>query len=62
MITDYLCMQSLGNIGQKFSAFEVSFVPEKYGIYEISVFCGNIQLNSGLPFRKVVNAGISEKL
>lgn len=62
MIADYLCMQSLGNIGQKFSAFKVSFVPEKYGIYEISVFCGNIQLNSGLPFRKVVNAGISEKL
>jgi hypothetical protein len=52
-------MQSIGNSGLKFSAFEVTFVPEECGIYEISVFCGNIQLNAGLPFRKVVNAGTS---
>ncbi|KAJ9536923.1 hypothetical protein OSB04_029656 [Centaurea solstitialis] len=39
------------------SAFEVLFVPEKSGVYEIRVFCGNIPLKDGLPFIKEVSAG-----
>ncbi|KAI5648713.1 hypothetical protein M9H77_34718 [Catharanthus roseus] len=35
----------------------VIFVPEKSGMYHVSVFCGKIQLNAGVPFRKLVNAG-----
>lgn len=32
--------------------------PEKSGTYDISVFCGNILLNGGHPFRKEVTAGM----
>ncbi|OWM74055.1 hypothetical protein CDL15_Pgr008366 [Punica granatum] len=39
------------------SAFIVVYLPEKSGTYQISVFCGNILLNSGSPFRKEVIAG-----
>ena len=39
------------------SAFRVDYTPEKSGIYEISVFCGNILLNGGHGFRKEVKAG-----
>ncbi|XP_018632337.1 protein GAMETE EXPRESSED 2 isoform X5 [Nicotiana tomentosiformis] len=41
----------------KFSAFDVSYIPEKSGIYEIRVFCGNIPLNGGHPFSKAVSPG-----
>ncbi|KAM7485059.1 hypothetical protein LguiA_001068 [Lonicera macranthoides] len=39
------------------SAFDVIYVPEKSGVYQIRVFCGNIELNSAHPFRKEVSAG-----
>ncbi|CAN4098029.1 unnamed protein product [Withania somnifera] len=41
----------------RFSAFDVNYIPERSGIYEIRVFCGNIPLNGGHPFRKTVSAG-----
>ncbi|KAK4737674.1 hypothetical protein R3W88_001371 [Solanum pinnatisectum] len=41
----------------RFSAFDVNYTPERSGIYEIRVFCGNIPLNGGHPFRKAVSAG-----
>ncbi|GAA0141921.1 hypothetical protein LIER_02952 [Lithospermum erythrorhizon] len=41
----------------KLSAFNITFVPEKIGFYEIQVFCGNIQLNGGRAFKKEVTAG-----
>nr|XP_009757468.1 PREDICTED: protein GAMETE EXPRESSED 2 [Nicotiana sylvestris] len=41
----------------KFSGFDVNYIPERSGIYEIRVFCGNIPLNGGHPFRKAVSAG-----
>ncbi|KAM3323929.1 protein GAMETE EXPRESSED 2 isoform X1 [Capsicum chacoense] len=41
----------------RFNAFDVSYIPERSGIYEIRVFCGNIPLNGGHPFRKAVSAG-----
>nr|GMD68540.1 protein GAMETE EXPRESSED 2 [Ipomoea batatas] len=40
-----------------FSVFDVSYTPERSGIYQIRIFCGNIPLNSGHPFRKVVSPG-----
>ncbi|KAJ8770463.1 hypothetical protein K2173_017954 [Erythroxylum novogranatense] len=39
------------------NAFNVIYTPEKSGIYEIYVFCGNIVLNGGHPFRKEVKEG-----
>ncbi|KAM7251560.1 hypothetical protein ACFE04_023443 [Oxalis oulophora] len=39
------------------SAFKVTYTPTKRGIYEIRVFCGNIQLNGGNPFTKEVKSG-----
>ncbi|KAB5548395.1 hypothetical protein DKX38_011801 [Salix brachista] len=39
------------------SAFNVIYTPEKSGIYEIYVFCGNVLLNGGHSFRKEVRAG-----
>lgn len=41
----------------RFSAFDVDYIPQRRGIYEIRVFCGNIPLNGGHPFRKAVSAG-----
>lgn len=41
----------------KFSGFDVNYIPERSGIYEIRIFCGNIPLNGGHPFRKAVSAG-----
>ncbi|XP_076947328.1 protein GAMETE EXPRESSED 2-like [Bidens hawaiensis] len=35
--------------------FDVSYVAEKAGVYEIRVYCGNIPLNGGHPFIKVVS-------
>lgn len=52
-------MQSAGNWNQKASAFDVIYVPEKSGLYEIRVFCGNIPLNGGHTFRKEVSPGNS---
>ncbi|KAJ4826072.1 hypothetical protein Tsubulata_041704 [Turnera subulata] len=37
-------------------AFNVVYTPEKSGIYEICVFCGDVLLNGGHPFRKEVRA------
>ncbi|XAR57061.1 hypothetical protein NMG60_11025073 [Bertholletia excelsa] len=39
------------------SSFDVIYTPEKSGIYDIMVFCGNVPLNRGHPFRKEVRAG-----
>ncbi|KAI3505114.1 hypothetical protein L1887_27025 [Cichorium endivia] len=39
------------------TAFEVSYVPEKAGEYEIHIFCGNVPFNHGIPFKKSVTAG-----
>ncbi|XP_012857050.1 PREDICTED: protein GAMETE EXPRESSED 2-like [Erythranthe guttata] len=39
----------------KASDFDVIYTPEKSGLYEIRVFCGNIPLNRGRPFRKQVS-------
>ncbi|XP_052190913.1 protein GAMETE EXPRESSED 2 isoform X2 [Diospyros lotus] len=39
------------------SSFDIIYTAEKSGIYEITVFCGNIALNGGQPFRKEVTAG-----
>ncbi|XP_022864989.1 protein GAMETE EXPRESSED 2 isoform X1 [Olea europaea var. sylvestris] len=49
--------ESAGNWNQKASAFDVIYVPEKSGLYEIRVFCGNIPLNGGHTFRKEVSPG-----
>ncbi|KAJ6991357.1 protein GAMETE EXPRESSED 2-like [Populus alba x Populus x berolinensis] len=48
---------STGNSKVLASAFNVIYTPEKSGIYEIYVFCGNVLLNSGHSFRKEVRAG-----
>ncbi|KAK7329466.1 hypothetical protein VNO77_23635 [Canavalia gladiata] len=39
------------------SDFHVGYTPEKSGFYAINVYCGNILLNEGHPFRKEVKAG-----
>ncbi|GAY35858.1 hypothetical protein CUMW_019000, partial [Citrus unshiu] len=38
------------------SAFDVTYTPEKSGIYKILVLCANIALNGGHPFTKEVTA------
>ncbi|KAJ6908539.1 hypothetical protein NC651_018821 [Populus alba x Populus x berolinensis] len=48
---------STGNSKVLASAFNVIYTPEKSGIYEIYVFCGNVLLNGGHSFRKEVRAG-----
>nr|XP_027120821.1 protein GAMETE EXPRESSED 2-like [Coffea arabica] len=55
--TDGAKNKSTENTRFSASNFEVAFVPEKSGTYEISIFCGNVPLNGGNPFRKVVSAG-----
>ncbi|KAI3966660.1 hypothetical protein MKW92_047731 [Papaver armeniacum] len=45
------------------SAFDVTYTPEKFGAYEIRVFCGNIPLNGGHPFAmEVRTAGVNIEL
>ncbi|KAJ7955133.1 protein GAMETE EXPRESSED 2 [Quillaja saponaria] len=39
------------------STFQVIFTPDKSGSYEIYVYCGNILLNGGHPFKKGVREG-----
>lgn len=46
------CLQLDGNLYGVASDFDVFYKPEKGGVYEISVFCGNIPLNHGRPFLK----------
>ncbi|KAK4477843.1 hypothetical protein RD792_017106 [Penstemon davidsonii] len=46
----------IGN--HKASDFDVIYKPEKSGIYEIRVFCGNIPLNGGRLIRKEVSPGV----
>ncbi|KAH6831907.1 hypothetical protein C2S53_012782 [Perilla frutescens var. hirtella] len=41
----------------KASDFDVMYKPEKSGLYEIRVFCGNIALNGGHAFKKEVTPG-----
>ncbi|KZV31138.1 protein GAMETE EXPRESSED 2-like [Dorcoceras hygrometricum] len=53
---DFELMQFSGNRSPKAIAFDVIYRPEKSGIYGISVFCGNIQLNGGHQFTKEVSA------
>ncbi|KAL3812927.1 hypothetical protein ACJIZ3_014195 [Penstemon smallii] len=51
-----------GNVNHKASDFDVIYKPEKSGIYEIRVFCGNIPLNGGRSIRKevrMVNVSLS---
>ncbi|XP_012828126.1 PREDICTED: LOW QUALITY PROTEIN: protein GAMETE EXPRESSED 2 [Erythranthe guttata] len=50
--------QVSGNTKHKASDFDVIYTPEKSGLYEIRVFCGNIPLNRGRPFRKQVSKNI----
>ncbi|CAA0817518.1 Protein GAMETE EXPRESSED 2 [Striga hermonthica] len=46
-----------GNSSHKASDFDVYYIPEKSGYDEIRVFCGNIPLNGGNPFRNKVSPG-----
>lgn len=39
------------------SSFRVHYTPEKSGLYEINVRCGNVVLNDDRPFQKQVIAG-----
>lgn len=57
--TDYTvsCIQSTEHGKVRASSFDVIYTPEKSGIYAITVFCGNIPLNGGHPFKKEVSAG-----
>ncbi|KAL2229739.1 UNVERIFIED_CONTAM: Protein GAMETE EXPRESSED 2 [Sesamum indicum] len=48
---------SAGKRNHKSSDFAVIYKPEKSGTYEIRVFCGNIPLNGGHPFKKEVSPG-----
>ena len=52
--THFLCV----NLKIQTSSFNVIYTPEKSGSYEIWVFCGNIPLNSGVPYMKEVLPGI----
>nr|XP_043630504.1 protein GAMETE EXPRESSED 2 [Erigeron canadensis] len=53
----YLQNKSEESVKMKSSEFDIDFVPEKSGTYEILIFCGNVPLNDGIPFRKVVSPG-----
>ncbi|GAV64153.1 Filamin domain-containing protein [Cephalotus follicularis] len=54
---------SVGSSKVLVSAFNVIYTPAKSGIYEVRVFCGNILLNGGHPFKKEVRAGeVNESL
>ncbi|GER52166.1 gamete expressed 2 [Striga asiatica] len=46
-----------GNSSHKASDFDVYYIPEKSGYDEIQVFCGNVPLNGGHPFRNKVSPG-----
>ncbi|GFQ03406.1 protein gamete expressed 2 [Phtheirospermum japonicum] len=50
--------QATANRSHRASNFDVIYIPEKSGFYEIRVFCGNIPLNDGQPFRKEVTPGV----
>ncbi|XP_071730857.1 protein GAMETE EXPRESSED 2 [Rutidosis leptorrhynchoides] len=47
---------ALGNSSRS-SEYDTTYKYKKSGTYEISVFCGNIQLNQGKPILKVVSPG-----
>ncbi|XP_048233557.1 protein GAMETE EXPRESSED 2 isoform X2 [Ricinus communis] len=53
----FLSNTSAGHSKVLASAFNVIYKPEKSGIYEIYVFCGNILLGGSHSFRKEVRAG-----
>lgn len=53
-------MQLPENWNHKSSDFDVMYKPEKSGLYEIRVFCGNIVLNGGHAFKKEVVPGFTE--
>ncbi|PON88358.1 1,4-alpha-glucan-branching enzyme [Trema orientale] len=48
---------SVGNLSVLATSFNVTYTPDKSGIYSIRVFCGNIMLNGGHSFIKEVRAG-----
>ncbi|GAV77166.1 Filamin domain-containing protein [Cephalotus follicularis] len=59
----FLWNQSVGSSKVLASAFNVIYTPANIGIYEVRVFCGNILLNGGHPFKKEVRAGeVNESL
>jgi hypothetical protein len=62
ILTFSILIQSTGNSKVLARAFNVIYTPEKSGIYEIYVFCGNVLLNGGHSFRKEVRAGIVSNL
>ncbi|XP_035539141.1 protein GAMETE EXPRESSED 2 isoform X2 [Juglans regia] len=52
-----LSNSSTGSTKVQASSFNVVYSPDKSGIYEIYVFCGNVLLNGGHSFTKEVIAG-----
>ncbi|KAM4116440.1 hypothetical protein ACB094_02G050100 [Castanea mollissima] len=48
---------SVGSSKVQASSFNVAYTPDKSGIYEIHVFCGNVLLNGGHSITKEVIAG-----
>ncbi|XP_040999914.1 protein GAMETE EXPRESSED 2 isoform X4 [Juglans microcarpa x Juglans regia] len=52
-----LSNSSAGSTKVQASSFNVVYSPDKSGIYEIHVFCGNVLLNGGHSFTKEVIAG-----
>ncbi|KAG2721400.1 hypothetical protein I3760_02G080800 [Carya illinoinensis] len=52
-----LSNSSVGSTKVQASSFNVVYSPDKSGIYEIHVFCGNVLLNGGHSFTKEVIAG-----
>ncbi|KAJ0594638.1 putative immunoglobulin-like, Filamin family [Helianthus annuus] len=53
--SDFSHDNSVENSKTTSSDFDVHYVPEKTGVYEIRIFCGNIPLNGGHPFIKKVH-------
>ncbi|KAF6176767.1 hypothetical protein GIB67_031578 [Kingdonia uniflora] len=47
------------NLKVQASDYDVTYTPERSGIYEIQIFCGNILLNGGHPYTMEVKPGIS---
>ncbi|XP_056168566.1 protein GAMETE EXPRESSED 2 isoform X2 [Syzygium oleosum] len=52
-----LTNHSGGSSNVRASAFNVVYAPDKSGIYDVYVYCGNVLLNNGHPIKKEVRAG-----
>ncbi|XP_078150864.1 gamete expressed 2 [Carex rostrata] len=48
----------LGNPATRASDFNVAYNPQKFGDYEIWIFCGNVPINHGKPYLMRVSPGI----